>query len=134
MQDLQTSSAPATLTARDEPNTPADAAYSAPRSATPHLITYQPQLLVPARAPHSVQRYPANLSHSRSFAARPTTPNRGITVMRFADSENAEITIRDIGVSIDIELGAVALRTLAFQLLDAAYDIEQADATKGLAA
>ena len=96
-------------------------------SASATLVTYQPQLLVAAKAPHGNQRYPANHPFDVAHAA-PTAHAKGrkATIFRFQNERHAMVGITDRCLDISIELDADGLRRLAFQLLDAAHDIEHA--------
>ena len=98
---------------------------SAPRA------TYQPTLLVASAAPHDQQRYPADARTCNTYGTG-RYAGRRVRVMRWADRNAATLEILDHGISIDCELDVTALRRLAFQLLDAAHDIEQLSATAPL--
>lgn len=93
-------------------------------SASATLVTYQPQLLVAAAAPHSAQRQPRD--HHNVGSADTNTPCRTVEVFRFAGRSSAKLSIDDMECRFTISLSAANLRRLAFQLLDAAHDIEHA--------
>lgn len=97
-----------------------------------HLITYEPQLFAAANPQYGNQRYPAGEADCALNGADSSTPRRSISLVRFAERNTATIEIDDIQVSIKIRLDAASLRRLAFQLLDAAHDIEQLPALKRL--